>query len=332
MAPFFNPMPSLVAHADWSCNPKKRWIAKAQRCSDGSYRACAPRQVIAIKDLLNSFCNAGGLKTGCLVGFDFPSGLPRDYARQVGVDNFLTWLTGLGEGLWKDFYRVAENPEMISLQRPFYPQRPVRASQQHLLEGLNVDEIDQLRRVCERARTGRRAAAPLFWTLGGQQVGKAAISGWRDVLGPAMRSQSPPVSIWPFSGPLSDLIRPGRVTIVETYPAEFYTHFGLTAARGSPGKRSGKRVQADRARWGIKLLDWAQQAGVHLTTDLQGALADGFGPARNGDDPCDAVIGLFGMLNIVLGHRMHSEPSAPDIRYIEGWIFGQEIPPTRTEN
>ena len=29
---------------------------------------------------------------------------------------------------------------------------------------------------------GRRAAAPIFWTLGAQQVGKAAIAAWRELL------------------------------------------------------------------------------------------------------------------------------------------------------
>jgi len=28
----------------------------------------------------------------------------------------------------------------------------------------------------------------MFWTLGGNQVGKAAISGWRELLAPARRA------------------------------------------------------------------------------------------------------------------------------------------------
>jgi hypothetical protein len=80
--------------------------------------------------------------------------------------------------------------------------------------------------------------------VGGQQVGKAAISGWRDVLGPAVRSAEMDVAIWPFAGPLFDLFRPGRAVIAESYPAEFYTHLGVCFAR-RPGQRSGKRVQED---------------------------------------------------------------------------------------
>jgi hypothetical protein len=45
----------------------------------------------------------------------------------------------------------------------------------------------RLRRQCERATPTRRAACPLFWTLGSNQVGKAAISGWQEVIAPAQR-------------------------------------------------------------------------------------------------------------------------------------------------
>lgn len=57
-----------------------------------------------------------------------------------------------------------------------------------LKKGLSLKMFDELRRLCEMSvpawsvYPGRRAACPLFWTLGGQQVGKAAILGWREVL------------------------------------------------------------------------------------------------------------------------------------------------------
>jgi hypothetical protein len=43
-----------------------------------------------------------------------------------------------------------------------------------------------------------------------------------------------------------------------------------------------------------------------------------------GDDAFDAVVGLFGMLQVCLGQR---EPGGPDDRVIleiEGWILGRE--------
>ena len=41
-----------------------------------------------------------------------------------------------------------------------------------------------LSRACDRATAERPAGAPLFWTLGANQSGKAAIAAWRDMLLP----------------------------------------------------------------------------------------------------------------------------------------------------
>lgn len=41
-------------------------------------------------------------------------------------------------------------------------------------------------RKASASSAARRAACPLFWTLGGNQAGKAAIAGWRDILQPAL--------------------------------------------------------------------------------------------------------------------------------------------------
>jgi hypothetical protein len=52
-------------------------------------------------------------------------------------------------------------------------------------------------------------------------------------------------------------------------------------------------------------------------------ILDGFGPSASGEDPFDAVVGLFGMIDTL--HRA-AEPKLPDdpvIRSVEGWMFGQ---------
>ena len=212
------------------------------------------------------------------------------------------------------------------MHRPFYPMRNGRQGetpQSHLLSALGMKTADDLRRQCERATENRRAASPLFWTMGAQQVGKAAISGWREVLGPGLRDPEIEMAIWPFSGRLHELLRPGRLVVVETYPAEFYHHLGVMWSSSLPGQKSGKRLQTDRAANAKPLLTWAQTNGVDLHADLQHAIRNGFGSSSSGDDQFDATIGLFGMLNILLGHRVIHEPESDEIRRIEGWIFGQ---------
>jgi hypothetical protein len=50
-------------------------------------------------------------------------------------------------------------------------------------------------------------------------------------------------------------------------------------------------------------------------------LAKGFDPDRSGDDGFDAVVGLLGMLDVVLGNLESGEPE-DDTTQIEGWILG----------
>ncbi len=316
----------LVAHADWSSSSRKRWMARACLQQDRRYYVCTPEPVGETATLLQRLSAEAGPGGCVLLGVDFPIGLPMRYAERVGVGDFLAWLPRLGRDDWARFYEVAERPSQISLGRPFYPRRASCKGQVrlcHLLNHLGLETAEDLRRICERAQPGRRAASPLFWTVGGQQVGKAAISGWKEILGPALRSSDLDVVIWPFSGLFFDLFRPGRVVIAETYPAEFYTHLGMRFSARRPGHRSGKRAQHDRAANAPALLAWARAAQVKLAPQLRAELRDGFGALASGEDRFDAVVGLWGMLNVVLKRRPPGEPQNVRLRKIEGWILGQ---------
>lgn len=322
------PKPILVAHADWGSGAEKRWLARAQLASSGRYYALAPEPVGLPEQLLWRLAEeaAGG---GVCLGFDFPIGLPRAYAAAAGITGFLDVLPRLGTEEWAEFYSPAERPDQIGLFRPFYPLRPGGARRQHLLDGLGLKDGAALWRRCDMLTFGRGSASPLFWTLGANQSGKAAIIGWRDVLAPAVRAGRPPLALWPFAGPLHALMREGRIVAAETYPAECYHHLGLTVG----GKRWSKRRQADRAALAPRLLAWAASAGVELAPALIAAIRDGFGPGPGGDDSFDAVVGLFGMLNVILGYRHSGEPEDETVRNIEGWILGQSAEPAaRSDN
>jgi hypothetical protein len=312
-------LPALVAHADWSKDAGKRWMARAVLQRNGRYLAQAPEVVGELASLLGRLLAEAGSGASVFLGFDFPIGLPKAYAERAGIRDFLEVLPRLGRGGWERFYCVCERPEQISLSRPFYPYRPGGTNRQYLVDALAVGSIDDLRRCCELAHPGRRAAAPLFWTLGAQQVGKASIVGWRDVLGRALRDDTLDLAIWPFSGHLFELFYPGRVVVAETYPAEFYPHVGVM-----PFVR--KQVQADRAAQAPRLLRWADDAGVDLQAGLRAAIEIGFGAHRAGEDLFDAAVGLFGMLNVLLRRRSPGEPDDESVRTIEGWILGQTAP------
>jgi hypothetical protein len=108
------------------------------------------------------------------------------------------------------------------------------------------------------------------------------------------------------------------VVVAETYPAEFHHRLGLDL-RSAGGKRS----QEARAAQAPALLRWAAASGVDLTPELRAGIEDGFG-GRAGDDRFDAVVGLFGMLNSLLGPGPPFEPSDPEVRRVEGWMLGLE--------
>lgn len=92
----------------------------------------------------------------------------------------------LGKGPWADFYNPAARADEISLVRPFYPRAPGGTSKQQLLDALGVGCSEELLRLCDRPTAARGKACEIFWTLGANQVGRAAIHGWRDLLAPAV--------------------------------------------------------------------------------------------------------------------------------------------------
>ena len=309
--------PAVLAHADWSVDARKRWVARAARTMTGGYVALAPEPVSQIDDFFDRLAAGAGPGETVFAGFDFPLGLPQTYAASAGIDHFIPALARFGRGRWSEFYNPAGAQTEISIRRPFYPDKPGGTRHKHLTDGLGVGSIDNLRRVCDHPTDLRFAASPLFWTLGGQQVGKAAICGWRDLVAPARRSRNA-FHIWPFDGDLAALLdRPG-ITVAETYPGEVYSHLRLRI--GAPNK--SKRSQSDRRDDAGPLLAWAADNDVALSAALAADIRDGFGPGGDGEDRFDATVGLFGMLNVIFGHRPPGDPRDPVLRDIEGWILG----------
>ncbi len=311
---------SLIAHADWSINPTKRWVAIAVRQTKGPWLI---NELSNVPDPSILFSNLKSLQLlpGCIIsGFDFPIGLPYAYAFKSGITDFLTTLPRLGQLGWEKFYLPAELPSQISLHRPFYPAKPGGSRRSHLENGLGLP-FDRIYRLCEVAQINRRSACPLFWTMGGQQVGKAAISGWRDLLTPALTDPTIDLQIWPFSGSLAEICQPGAYIVVETYPAEYYNQLGLSFS--SSGIRS-KRRWSDRIAFADYLLSWAEDNKIVVDRSIQQIVENGFGDGPSGEDRFDALVGLYGMINIIQGNRPSGEPLPPHISRVEGWIFGQE--------
>ena len=317
----FDRLPEVVAHADWSLHPKGRWVARAVLQPDGSYRAAPPEPVGSLQSFLNRQAALAGVDGTSFLGFDFPFGLPGAYAERAGIASFPGFLRELRDGCWPDFFRVAEEPGEVSPRRPFYPDRPKpkgEIKQQHLLDGLGLPDRDALHRLCDRATANRPAAAPMFWTMGAQQVGKAMIAGWRDLFLPALASDLR-VRLWPFDGILAELLAEPGPVLAETYPGEIYHHLGIAWPKG------GKRSQEARQACASALFQQSDALGLFLDLNYRSLIRDGFGAAPSGEDPFDATVGLFGMINVLRGNRRPGDPTDPTVRRVEGWILGQSM-------
>ena len=226
-------LPKLIVHADWSVNSQKRWMCSAYL--DGNiYRVSTPVPVHNPNTLV--FSSVRQSKDGGVVlGFDFPIGVPKSYASLAGFTRFLDALPDFGTGQWRDFYKIAEQPDQISIYRPFYPKPTVNVQRTQLVQGLKVNSFDDLLRRCEFGNGHRNNACSLFWTLGGNQVGRAAMSGWREMLLPAMKVLQNDLAVWPFHGELQSLISTKKAVVVETYPGDACVQLGL----GAPGRGWG---------------------------------------------------------------------------------------------
>ena len=259
------------------------------------------------------------------LGVDFPLGLPRAYAaRHCTAPDFPSFLRALEQR--PDFFEVCDSLAEITADRPFYPRRGAAGMTRLSHAGaLGLDGPAALSRLCDRATPVRPAGAPLFWTLGANQSGKAALSAWRHLLLPALASPAPPL-LWPFDGPFRSLLRAGRIAVAETYPAEAMRQLGLRLA-------GSKRRQADRARLRDRLTATMVRLGATPAPALAAVIQDGFGADAAGEDRFDSVLGLLCVLAVLAGERPDTAPPDPWVQRWEGWVLGQtDLPAVVTQS
>jgi hypothetical protein len=305
----------IAAHADWSVDARKRWVAVARRDQGGCWTAAPPCPVgDPATFLARLLAQAEGAPVA--LGVDLPLGVPRAWAPHAGAPDFPALLRGLNGARAEKFFAVAATLDQVSPARPFYPARGV-AGMTRLAhaQALGLASARDLSRLCDRATPDRPAGAPLFWTLGANQSGKAAIAAWRDMIVPAL-AENFPLRIWPFQGTLAALLAPGTVTIAETYPAECLRHLAARVV-------GSKRAPAGRGSAMPALRAWARAGGVRLAPALAATMAENFGGDPAGEDRFDCTVGLFGLLNLLLGRRADHIPDDPAIRTWEGWVLGQ---------
>jgi transcriptional regulator with XRE-family HTH domain len=309
----------LALHADWSTDPRKRWMTLAEPLSRGWHVQAATPVGPLDKWLYRLRAQANG--GAVALGVDLPLGLPRDYAvlhaQAADFVGFLRDVAARG-----DFFSVCATLDELRPDRPFYPARGIAGMTRAAhAQALGLAGPSGLSRLCDRATRLRPAGAPLFWTLGANQTGKAAITAWRDVLLPALSADAP-LRLWPFEGGFAELLAPGYVVMAETYPAESMRQRGLILA-------GSKRRQADRAGLAAALLGELEQRRATPSAALLAEIRDGFGADASGEDRFDSLLGLLGLLAVIDGGQPDFVPDDPLIRQWEGWVLGQTEMPQR---
>ncbi|MBP0446153.1 hypothetical protein J8J14_15370 [Roseomonas sp. SSH11] len=252
------------------------------------------------------------------LGLDLPLGLPRAWAAGRREAGFPAFLRGLYR--FPGFLHVNDGLETVSPDRPFYPARGIRGMTRAAhAAALGLSGPHELSRLCDRATAERPAGAPLFWTLGANQTGKAAIAAWGGWLGPALAAGAP-YRLWPFEGPLRALLAPGRAVLAETYPAEAMRQLGIRL-------QGSKRAQGVRLESAPALRAAMARLGVSACPALERAIASGFGQDAAGEDRLDSLLGLLCVISVLEGARPDFIPDDPWVRRWEGWVLGQTALP-----
>ena len=242
------------------------------------------------------------LGPGTLAAFDCPIGVSREYAAMAQLSSFRGALSVFGAGRFRRFYEPAHRAD-IAIERPFYPAGPTKGARRDDLREV-LGDAAFAPRVCDRLA----GAGPIFWLVGARQVGRSAAFVWRELIAPRLDR----IALWPFDGPLAELLTTGRPIVAEMYPAFLLRALGLTVTR--------KSETAARARCGRELL---RRIGGDARLDLgavRGLLRGGFGASRSGEDPFDATIACIGLARLLLDGAVPEPPEAA--RAVEGWILG----------
>lgn len=252
------------------------------------------------------------------LGLDCPLGLPAAFAARhlPDVPDFPTWLAALAPdaALWQPAATLAE----VVPARPFYPGGASRGARRAAhAAALELTPRD-LSRLCDRATDERPAGAALFWIVGANQSGRAALHAWRTLVIPALRAGQ--ARLWPFAGPFRSLLGPGTVAIAETYPAEAMRHLGLRPA-------GSKRRQGDRAAYAPGLRAGMDRLRAAPTAALAATIEAGFGADAAAEDRFDCVLGVLGLIGVIDGHRPDGAPAIEALTRWEGWVLGQTALP-----
>jgi hypothetical protein len=307
--------PRMVVHVDWGRERRKRVAAQAM-WNGQRYEVATVEEFLGVVTYFDALDALEDHQTA-LFGFDFCIGVPQAWAAVTGgkVKTFPEFLRSGVKGYSGTIFRPASEKAEISIERPFYPDRPGGKSQADLKEKLKLSRRE-LYRHCDWLAD----ASPLFWTLGSKQVGKGSLTGWAEVIIPLLRDPFYQAGLWPFDGHFKALLGGGNhLVLCETYPRAFQEQRGLDDLPKS-GIRKGDPT-LDRAV--EALAGWINELDVQVTD--RGLLKGSLETFR--DDGFDAWAGLLGLIDTLragtgIGLDVEWPEEFIERLQIEGWMVG----------
>jgi hypothetical protein len=331
--------PSMIIHCDWSVDPNKQCLVVAQRSATGFYEVRGPQSVggmtskkgnkqshSPLLDLIaESSSTAAGNAGGLWLGFDFPIGVPSGWAEKAGFRNFRDVLKRLSNDSAKMFEPCTTFND-ASADRPFVENLRGEGIQAKWACRIGFPMQDRklvgLKRVCEV-----EGGQSLFWLVGANQVGKAALNGWRNILlpllgignenGPGNLPEPSAIKLYPHDLAPNFAFQSdaNSVVIFETYPAIAWK---MLCKRETYRKTS----TSDRKSIGSRIIEWADQLNASLVDGLRAEIESGF-DCKNGDDRMDALIGALHMIEVAQSGQLSTPTTGVNLR-LEGWILGRD--------
>ena len=283
-----HPYPRFFVSADWSKEPGKRAVYVADLREHRIFREARSDWRF---DSLMALAEELSAEGSVLVGVDVVLGVPRSYWNLVHDDSrcgqpssFVDWLGRLGCN--QEFFdpaNTAGNHEQWRVDLPWFHVPKGKGT----LNAFKERADDGFLRLIDRS-TG---AKPLFAVSGiPGTVGSGTRDLWRE-LAPFLRTDRG-FTIWPFEGPLPDLLGTNGVVLAETYPGLAYA---AALAEELPTGRFvvGKTRYQARNDACNRLSDatWVKAYGATIS-DLEQARAD--------EDDFDALFTAAAVLRCVL--------------------------------
>jgi hypothetical protein len=307
---------SAILCADWSKSMGRREVYAADvetrqiRRLEGTWTGAAV--VEAARELAGD--------GSALATFDAPLGVPSSYWQKLRrvpgfparVAVFPAWLP---EALKRPrYFENARAPFDWRVEQPFFAIAPGAGGRRVWEDRLKRAGVATLRRVDELTR-----AKPVFVTAGiPGTAGSGARELWKD-LGRLLAAPPGPGGagfvMWPFDGPLDELLARKTVVVGETYPRLAYA---LALSREDPAARAPLQIAKTRrdlrqaALADLRAHPWLQEHAVRLhDTDA----------AASSEDAFDALFGAAGLLRSALEGTLSASGDLAD-PVAEGGILG----------